>query len=64
LIHLINKIFKSVKKHLDKNYKDIDETTKESFSQAFYENAKNMLMKYLIFSRKNQISSGKKQVLF
>jgi len=47
---------------MDKNYKDIDETTKESFSQAFYENAKNMLTKYLEFSRKNQISSGKKQV--
>ncbi|OUM69866.1 hypothetical protein PIROE2DRAFT_57124 [Piromyces sp. E2] len=43
------------------NYKNIDETTKDSFSQAFYENAKNMLTKYLKFSRKNQISSGKKQ---
>ncbi|ORX41634.1 hypothetical protein BCR36DRAFT_363859 [Piromyces finnis] len=47
--------------HMNKNYKDIDETTKISFSQAFYENAKNMLMKYLKFSRKNQIASGKKQ---
>jgi len=57
----LESVNKLIKKHLDKNYKDIDETTKESFSQAFYENAKNMLMKYLKFSRKNQISSGKKQ---
>ncbi|ORX84453.1 hypothetical protein BCR32DRAFT_128291 [Anaeromyces robustus] len=50
-----------IKRHLNKNYKDIDETTKESFSQAFYENAKNMLMKYLKYARNNKISSGKKQ---
>jgi len=59
---IYNSINILIEKHLDKNYKDIDETTKKSFSQAFYENAKNMLMKYLKYSRKNQISSGKKQV--
>jgi hypothetical protein len=56
-----NSINSIIKRNLDKNYKDIDESTKESFSQAFYENAKNMLMKYLKYARKNKISSGKKQ---
>ncbi|KAI9342512.1 vacuolar sorting protein 39 domain 2-domain-containing protein [Zopfochytrium polystomum] len=52
-----------VEAHLDRSYPDVDPDTRTSFSLALVENAKEILVKYLVSSRPTTLAEGREEAI-